>query len=276
MAIVLIYIRMARTCQYVPCKENVYLLQSGQGLRPGELTTMPLAVLDADTDFPAAAMAGPEGLLAVGGDLSPRRLLRAYGRGIFPWFSDGEPILWWSPDPRFVLIPAEAHAPRSLKKIINKGIFQLTCDRAFSDVIDGCAQPRPDQDGTWITAGMSSAYRKLHELGYAHSLEAWQKKNLAGGLYGIALGRCFFAESMFHVQSDASKVVFFALAGALQKMGFVIIDCQFHAAHLAAWGARPIPRREYLEWLRRGLAYKTLRGNWGEILVSGPVSAARR
>jgi len=202
----------------------------------------------------------------MGGDLSPRRLLRAYGRGIFPWYSDGEPILWWSPDPRFILIPAEVHVPRSSKKILDKKTFSLTFDRAFSEVVDGCAQPRADQDGTWITAEMRQAYIDLHKLGYAHSLEAWTDNKLAGGIYGIALGRCFFAESMFHVQSNASKVVLFALARALQKKGFILIDCQIHSPHLAAWGARSIPRRHYLELLRRGLAFKTLRGDWGEIL----------
>jgi leucyl/phenylalanyl-tRNA--protein transferase len=227
---------------------------------------MPLFTLTAKSDFPPVALASIDGLLAVGGDLSPQRLLRAYGRGIFPWFSEGEPILWWSPDPRFVLFPTEIHVPSSLKKIMNKKIFQLTFDRAFSEVVDGCAQPRTDQDGTWITAEMRRAYIGLHKLGYAHSLEAWLDGKLAGGLYGIALGRCFFAESMFHLQPNASKVVFFALAGTLQKMGFFIIDCQLHAPHLAAWGARSIPRPKYLEWLRRGLAYNTLRGNWGEIL----------
>lgn len=236
---------------------------------------MPLFMLNDNADFPPAERAGPKGLLAVGGDLSPMRLLRAYGRGIFPWYSAGEPILWWSPDPRFVLFPAEAHMPRSLKKIWHKKIFQLTFDSAFSEVVDGCARPRPDQDGTWITEEMRLAYIGLHQLGYAHSLEAWHKGELAGGLYGIALGRCFFAESMFHVQSDASKVVFFALARALKTMGFVIIDCQIHSPHLAAWGACSIERRQYLELLRRGLAHGTLRGNWGEITAFVPVSVAR-
>jgi leucyl/phenylalanyl-tRNA--protein transferase len=226
---------------------------------------MPLFTLTAKSYFPPVALAGPEGLLAVGGDLSPQRLLRAYGRGIFPWYSDGEPILWWSPDPRFVLFPTEMHIPRSSKKFLNKKIFHLTFDRAFSEVIDGCARPRPDQEGTWITEEMRQAYVRLHELGYAHSLEAWHGDKLAGGLYGLALGRCFFAESMFHSANNASKVIFFTLAQALKKMGFIIIDCQVHSPHLAGWGAREIPRRQYLELLRSGLACKTLRGNWGEI-----------
>lgn len=236
---------------------------------------MPLFNLNAKADFPPASWAGPEGILAVGGDLSPRRLLRAYGSGIFPWYSDGEPILWWSPDPRFLLFPAEMHVPRSLEKILNKKIFHLTFDRAFSKVIDGCARPRLDQNGTWITEAMRQAYIRLHMLGYAHSLETWQDGELAGGLYGVALGRCFFAESMFHSANNASKVALFALARALQKMEFKFIDCQVHTQHLAGWGARPIPRRYYLELLRSGISHTTLRGNWGEILPDRTLSAAK-
>jgi leucyl/phenylalanyl-tRNA--protein transferase len=227
---------------------------------------MPLFMLNTKADFPPAEWAGKEGLLAVGGDLSPRRLLRAYGRGIFPWYTDEEPILWWSPDPRFVLFPAGIHIPRSLKKILSKKPFHLTFDRAFAEVIDGCARPRLDQNGTWITDEMRQAYIRLHMLGYAHSLEAWQDDKLAGGLYGVALGRCFFAESMFRLESNASKVVLFALARALLKMKFILIDCQVHSPHLAAWGASSIPRRQYLELLRTGLSSSTWRGNWGEIL----------
>jgi len=230
------------------------------------MTMAPLFKLIAKADFPPASWAGPEGLLAMGGDLSPRRLLRAYGRGIFPWFSDGEPILWWSPDPRFVFFPADVHVPRSSKKILNKKIFHLTFDRAFAEVIDGCSRPRLDQNGTWITEEMRQAYITLHRLGYAHSLEAWHNGKLAGGLYGVALGRCFFAESMFHLEANASKLVLFALARALQKMEFEFIDCQLPAPHLALWGARPILRRHYLALLRKGLVHRTLRGNWGEIL----------
>jgi leucyl/phenylalanyl-tRNA--protein transferase len=237
---------------------------------------MPLFDLDDNADFPPAARAGPEGILAVGGDLLPRRLLRAYGRGIFPWYAEGEPILWWSPDPRFVLFPADMHVPSSLKKVLNKKIFHLTFDRAFAEVIDNCARPRPEQSGTWITGEMRQAYIGLHGLGYAHSLEAWKDGELAGGLYGIALGHCFFAESMFHLQSNASKVVLFTLARALQKMGFILIDCQIYSPHLAGWGARAIARRQYLELLRSGLSRNTLRGNWGKILPPQVVNAARQ
>ena len=153
-----------------------------------------------------------DGLLAVGGDLSPRRLLRAYGRGIFPWYGEGEPILWWSPDPRFVLFPSEFHVSGSLKKILKRRVFTFTFDRVFAEVIDGCALPRPDQDGTWITPAMRDAYVNLHRLGYAHSLEAWKDGELAGGVYGISLGRCFFAESMFHLEHNASKAAVAVLA----------------------------------------------------------------
>jgi leucyl/phenylalanyl-tRNA--protein transferase len=222
--------------------------------------------LNGRNDFPPATMADSEGLLAVGGDLSVRRLLRAYGRGIFPWYEEGQPILWWSPDPRFVLFPDEVHVPRSLKKILDKKIFRLSFDLAFAEVIDGCARPRPGQGGTWITAEMRRAYIRLHKLGYAHSLEAWQGRRLAGGLYGISLGRCFFAESMFHDEANASKAALISLALVLRKMKFVLIDCQLHSPHLADWGACSIPRRQYLEWLRKGLACKTFRGNWQEFL----------
>ncbi|MCX6553771.1 MAG: leucyl/phenylalanyl-tRNA--protein transferase [Candidatus Aminicenantes bacterium] len=226
---------------------------------------MPVFSLTGKTDFPPPSRAGPAGLLALGGDLSPQRLLRAYGRGIFPWYEEGQPILWWSPDPRFVLFPAEIHVARSLRKILDKNIFRLSFDRAFGEVIAGCARPRFGQGGTWITPEMRRAFITMHRLGYAHSIEAWHGGQLAGGLYGISLGRCFFAESMFHNEANASKAALIALALFLRKMEFVLIDCQLHSPHLAAWGARPIPRRQYLEWLRGGLSSKTLRGNWQKL-----------
>ncbi len=229
---------------------------------------MPVFRLGNEVGFPPADQAGRDGLLAVGGDLSPRRLLRAYGRGIFPWYGEGEPILWWSPAPRFVLFPAEFHAGSSLVKLLKRGVFTLTFDRAFRDVIDGCAQARPDQQGTWITPAMRDAYVGLPRLGYGHSLEAWRQGRLAGGVYGLSLGGCFFAESMFHRESNASKVALAALAAALLKMDFIFIDCQVPSTHLAAWGARPVPRRRYLQLLRAGLCRRTCRGDWGEILPS--------
>jgi leucyl/phenylalanyl-tRNA--protein transferase len=228
---------------------------------------LPLCKLRKRGDFPPAERAGRDGLLAVGGDLSPRRLLRAYGRGIFPWYEEGQPILWWSPAPRSVLFPSEFHCGASLRKVLRRGDFRFTFDRAFSAVIEACALPRPDQPGTWITPGMRDAYAELHRLGYGHSLEAWHKGELAGGLYGISLGRCFFAESMFHFKNNASKAALAVLAGTLAKMGFAFIDCQLPAPHLAAWGARAIPRRRYLELVRAGLRYRTRRGNWGEIML---------
>jgi len=227
---------------------------------------MPVFSLGNGRDFPPAELAGSQGLLAVGGDLSPRRLLHAYGRGIFPWYGEGEPILWWSPDPRFVLFPEGFHAGSSLKKVLRRGIFTMTFDRAFAEVIEGCALPRPDQEGTWITAAMRDAYIRLHRLGYAHSLEAWLGGELAGGIYGVSLGRCFFAESMFHRAGNASKVALAVLAAALQRMDFAFIDCQIPSPHLAGWGARSITRRRYLKLLRSGLRPATLRGDWGEIL----------
>ncbi len=226
---------------------------------------MPIARLSEQDDFPAAERAGREGLLAVGGDLSPRRLLRAYGRGIFPWYEEGQPILWWSPAPRFVLFPREFHCGATLKKVLRRGDFTFTFDRDFVAVIRACALPRTGQPDTWITPEMRDAYTELHRLGYAHSLEAWSGGELAGGLYGVSLGRCFFAESMFHFADNASKAVLAVLAGTLAKMAFNVIDCQLPAPHLGAWGARSIPRRRYLELVRAGLRRRTLRGSWEKI-----------
>jgi len=228
---------------------------------------MPLFKLGRRCDFPGAIRAGRDGLLAFGGDLSPRRLLRAYGRGIFPWYEEGQPILWWSPSPRFVLFPSEFHRSATLRKVLHRGDFRFTFDRAFAAVIQACALPRPGQPGTWITADMRSAYIELHRLGYAHSLEAWSRDELAGGLYGISLGRCFFAESMFRFENNASKAALAVLAAELHKMDFAFIDCQVPSPHLAAWGARSIPRRRYLELLRAGLKHRTRRGNWGKMML---------
>lgn len=227
---------------------------------------MPVYRLGDGVGFPPAGRAGRDGLLAVGGDLSPRRLLRAYGRGIFPWYGEGEPILWWSPAPRFVLFPAEFHAGATLRKVLNRGDFRFTFDRAFRPVVEACSLPRPGQAGTWITPEMIAAYAELHRLGYAHSLEAWRRDELAGGIYGVSLGRCFFAESMFHFANNASKAALAALAAALGRLEFVLIDCQVPTPHLAGWGARSIPRRRYLRLLRAGMRFRTRRGNWGECL----------
>lgn len=200
------------------------------------------------------ALSEPNGLLAAGGDLSPQRLLDAYARGIFPWFNDEDPVLWWSPDPRMVLFPGELHMSRTLRRTIKAGTFTVTLDRAFKAVIDGCAAPRAEQDGTWITGDMARAYLRLAELGHAHSVESWQHGELAGGLYGVAVGRVFYGESMFSRQSNASKVALAYLARQLERWNFELIDCQMSTEHLASLGAREIPRDEFLRGLGRGTA----------------------
>src|SRR5210317_1959432 len=188
---------------------------------------MPVYQLSEDLIFPSPYLASKEGLLAIGGDLSPQRLLLAYSNGIFPWYSEGEPILWWSPDPRLVLYPDELNVSRSLKKVIKQGSFEVTIDRAFEAVITECAQVRlENHEGTWIVAEMVQAYCRLHESGFAHSVEAWAGERLAGGLYGVSLGKCFFGESMFTRVSNASKVAFVVLVNHLKNQGFAMIDCQ--------------------------------------------------
>jgi len=214
---------------------------------------MPFFLLDGKRDFPPVDLASPEGIVAAGGDLSPERLIRAYSRGIFPWYSEGEPILWWSPDPRFVLFPAEIHVSRSMKRILKKGSFRITFDRDFRAVIDGCRQPRIGEPGTWITSEMLAAYCRLHEIGFAHSVEAWQGGELAGGVYGVSLGSLFFAESMFHRRDNASKAALIVLGRSLQRRGCSLIDCQVHSTHVETIGGRMIPRRRYLEILERGI-----------------------
>jgi leucyl/phenylalanyl-tRNA--protein transferase len=191
---------------------------------------------------PERALSDPDGLLAAGGDLSQARLLAAYRRGIFPWYEAGQPILWWSPDPRMVLFPAELHITRSFRKTLRHGSFTPTRDQAFEDVLAGCARPRAGQHGTWLTNDMQRAYAALNRSGHAHSVEAWHDGKLAGGLYGIAIGRIFFGESMFSVESDASKV---ALAHLCQQ-GYELIDCQVASPHLRRLGARQIPRKQFL------------------------------
>lgn len=214
--------------------------------------------------FPPVHMASREGIVAVGGDLSPERLLNAYATGIFPWYSEGEPILWWSPTPRMVLFPGEVHVSRSMKRLLKKSppYFGVTYDRDFRGVIENCRAPRPKEKRTWITEEIRDAYVELHELGYAHSIELWRKDRLVGGLYGISLGRCFFGESMFSKETNASKYAFITLARRLEKMNFFVLDCQVPSKHLETLGARPIPRGEYMQLLNKGLKYKTLLGSW--------------
>jgi len=213
--------------------------------------------------FPDPELAEPDGLLAVGGDLSPDRLLRAYADGIFPWYSEETPILWWSPEPRMVLLPAEFHVPRSLRRTMRSGAFEVRADTAFGEVIRRCAdKDRPGQDGTWITPEMVQAYERLHDLGYAHSFEAWEGGELAGGLYGVSLGAAFFGESMFADRPDASKVAFAASVEWLRARGFELVDCQVDTEHLRRFGAREIPRAEFLARLRNAMASPTARGKW--------------
>ena len=201
--------------------------------------------------FPPTHLAEPDGLLAVGGDLSPQRLLLAYSSGIFPWFNEGDPLLWWSPDPRFIIEPRAIHVSRSLDKVIRRNAFTVTVNRAFAAVMMACGPDREGDTGTWITEEMLAAYGQLHGLGFAHSVECWQEDELVGGLYGICLGRCFFGESMFHRRSDASKVALVFLAGLLAKQNFEMIDCQLPTRHLASLGGRSISRTEYLSRLHR-------------------------
>ena len=204
--------------------------------------------LGAKSPFPplSAALTDPNGLLAIGGDLSPARLLAAYRAGIFPWFSEGQPILWWSPDPRMVLHVDEFRVSRSLGKRVRAGTFETRVDSAFRSVIEACAEtPRAGQGGTWITPVMIDAYCELHRLGYAHSVESWRDGELVGGLYGLALGRMFFGESMFAHETDASKVALVQLVALLQRLAVPLIDCQQETRHLAAFGARPIPRARF-------------------------------
>ncbi len=215
--------------------------------------------------FPDPELADPEGVLAIGGDLSPQRLLKAYNQGIFPWFGPGDPILWWSPDPRFVLFPAELKVSRSMRPYFNQRKFDVTFDRQFAAVIYNCAaQYRPGQGGTWITKEMIKGYTRLHEMGYAHSVEVLKDGQLVGGLYGIALGRIFFGESMFTDVSNASKFGFITLVRQLKKRGFRLVDCQQETRHLASLGARSIPRKKFLSYLEKNEREPTLKGSWAD------------
>jgi leucyl/phenylalanyl-tRNA---protein transferase len=202
-----------------------------------------------------AALEEPNGLLAAGGDLSPERLLAAYRLGIFPWFSEDDPILWWSPDPRMVLYPAELRVTRSLRKALKRDDYEIRVDTEFRAVVRACAEPRPEQHGTWITARMLQAYCTLHERGLAHSVETWRDDRLIGGLYGVAIGRAFFGESMFSRASDASKLALVHLVRQLSRWQFGLIDCQMRTAHLASLGAREVPRVHFSRQLQQLVNY---------------------
>jgi len=227
---------------------------------------MPVFELTEHIVFPLPAFAEPDGLLAVGGDLSTDRLLAAYSMGIFPWYTEGSPILWWSPNPRLVLFPAELRVSRNLRRTVRKNIFTVTLDRAFRDVIRSCAEVHSARSGdTWITADMEAAYNRLHTEGYAHSVESWLHGELVGGLYGVSLGGVFFGESMFTKVSDASKVAFVKLTECLQKWGFEVVDCQVDTRHLRSLGARGIPRSEFMQILEAAVPRPEPAGMWKEL-----------
>jgi leucyl/phenylalanyl-tRNA--protein transferase len=208
------------------------------------------------------ALREPNGLLAAGGELTSARLLDAYRRGIFPWSADDEPVLWWSPDPRMVLFVGEIHISRTLRRRLRAGDLLVTADRAFTDVVRGCAEPRADADGTWITPEIVRAYTRLHRSGHAHSVETWRGDDLVGGLYGVAIGRMFFGESMFARESDASKVALAYLVRQLERWGFELLDCQMSTAHLASLGAREISRQEFVARLEALTARDPVPGPW--------------
>ena len=227
---------------------------------------MPVYRLTRDLVFPDPREAEPDGLLAVGGDLGSARLLLAYSMGIFPWYSDGQPILWWSPDPRCVLELEDFHVSRRLRRVLNQGRFRVSFDEDFRAVIRACAAvERPGQDGTWITAEMEQAYVRLYEAGLAHSVECRLGADLVGGIYGIALGRGFFGESMFHRERDASKVALARLVERLAGWGFHFIDAQVTTSHMLSLGAREVPRTVFLERLEAALRHPTRRGNWRDV-----------
>jgi len=213
--------------------------------------------------FPPIEDVSEEGIIAVGGDLSPGRLISAYSRGIFPWFSDDEPIIWWSPDPRFVLFPEKLKVSKSMKTLFNKNAFRVTFDTSFQEVIKACSiAPRKEQDGTWITNDMVEAYCELHRLGYAHSVEVWKGEDLVGGLYGVSLGTSFFGESMFSKVSNASKYGFIKLVDRLVEINFELIDCQVFTEHLKSLGAEEVERSEFLDLLESTLKKESWIGNW--------------
>jgi leucyl/phenylalanyl-tRNA--protein transferase len=224
---------------------------------------MPVFQLSDEPVFPPTDLAEDSGLLAVGGDLSESRLLLAYSSGIFPWYSGSNPILWWSPDPRLVLFPGETKISRSLRQLIKKNTFKISMDTAFESVIRSCADVHRENEGeTWITDEMIDAYIRLHNAGYAHSVESWFEGKLVGGLYGVALGSAFFGESMFAIKSNASKVAFTTLVQQLIKWDFRLIDCQLRTKHLLSLGAREIPRSEFLKILKSCLTVTDKRGKW--------------
>jgi len=224
---------------------------------------MPLFRLSKRLDFPPAWLARSDGLLCIGGDLSPKRLVLAYENGIFPWFSKEEPILWWSPDPRLVLFPKNIKISKSLNKKIKKNIYHVTLDTAFEQTIHSCATPRKNgPEGTWLVDEMIDSYIKLHKMGYAHSIETWREDTLVGGLYGVCLGNSFFGESMFSFESDASKIALVALANHLNEQDFDLIDCQVTTDHLVSMGACEISRNVFLDIILESVKKKHSTSAW--------------
>ncbi len=231
-----------------------------------------MASLPRTYTFPPLEAASPEGLLAVGGDLNPDRLLSAYRQGVFPWFSDGQPILWWSPDPRAILYPADLHISRSLRKSLRTQGFEVTADRAFDDVIQRCAESRNAREGTWITSGMQEAYCTLHRMGYAHSVETWRNGQLVGGLYGLAIGKAFFGESMFSQITDASKTALVALSVSLTASGYHFIDCQVVSEHLNSLGAKAVPRYRFSSELKQAVETPVNETPWNWTIAARELS----
>jgi leucyl/phenylalanyl-tRNA--protein transferase len=224
--------------------------------------------------FPPLEGASQEGILCSGGNLSPGMLLSAYRQGVFPWFNETDPIIWWSPDPRFVLLPENLHVSATMRKLIRKNRFRLTLDAAFDQVIDRCSGvPRAGQRGTWITGDMIDAYRQLHSLGYAHSAEAWLGETLVGGLYGLSLGSAFFGESMFSLEPDASKAAFIPFVWQLRDAGFTLIDSQVQTAHVESLGGKSIRRGIYLEYLWAAITKPDIKGSWGQHFAGYPHSS---
>lgn len=221
---------------------------------------MPVYRLPKDLIFPDPRLSNKEGLLAVGGDLSPERLLCAYSQGIFPWYGRQDPILWWSPDPRCVIFPGNIRISKSMAKFLRKNKYKITYDTVFPEVISMCMKLRKDE--TWLTEDMIEAYCRLHRLGFGHSVEAWFENKLVGGLYGVSLGKCFFGESMFSTMDNASKTAIISLSQELASRGFLLIDCQVYSPHLESLGAVNIPRSEFLCCLKSGLSQETIRGRW--------------
>lgn len=223
---------------------------------------MPVYLLDDTYHFPPAEGA-ENGIVAIGGDLSQERLLNAYKRGIFPWYSEGEPIIWWCPDPRFVLFPDDLHISKSMHRVLNSNMFSVTLDTNFPLVIRQCAEvSRKDEDGTWITEEMIAAYCRLHESGYAHSVEVWKNNMMVGGIYGVSLGKLFFAESMFHTETNASKLAFIRLTQLLRQKEFMLLDAQVYTKHVESLGAKEILRKEFMLLLQKGLQYESWTGRW--------------